>query len=120
MSTIKQTSSDNSGVASVMNELQAVLIDRKNNGDKGKSYSATLLQSEDDVVLRKISEESTELILAVKEGKEKHIVHEAADLLFHLQVLLVKRTINISEVLLELKRRQGVSGITEKNSRAKV
>jgi phosphoribosyl-ATP pyrophosphohydrolase len=83
------------------------------------SYVAKLFSKGEDAILKKIGEESTEVILASKGGDKTHLVYETADLWFHCMVLLAQHGLSAQDVLNELTRREGLSGITEKNSRAK-
>ncbi len=70
-----------------------------------------------DAILKKVGEEATETVIASKSGERGAIVHEAADLWFHCLVMLAWHGIAVGEVLAELERREGRSGIEEKNSR---
>jgi len=81
------------------------------------SYTAQLFSKGTDAILRKIGEESTELILAGKDGKQLQIVREATDVVYHVMVLLAYHDLSIEDVLLEFRRREGISGIDEKKSR---
>jgi phosphoribosyl-ATP pyrophosphohydrolase len=81
------------------------------------SYTARLFAGGPDALLKKIGEECAELIMASKDGKSPEIVHEAADLIFHLLALLAFHGLSIADVRRELERREGVSGIVEKKSR---
>ena len=72
---------------------------------------------EKEKIISKIKEESEELAEAFRENDLSNIKHESADLLFHLMVLLSEKNIPFDEVLLELKKREGVSGHEEKKSR---
>jgi phosphoribosyl-ATP pyrophosphohydrolase len=83
------------------------------------SYVAKLYSKGEDAVLRKIAEEATELILAGKTGDKIHLVHEAADLWFHCMILLAQYDLSANDVLIELSRREGTSGLVEKASRQK-
>lgn len=83
------------------------------------SYVAKLLHKGEDAILKKIGEEATEVILASKEGDKQHIVYETADLWFHSMVMLAHHGLSAQDVLDELARREGLSGIAEKNSRKK-
>ena len=83
------------------------------------SYVAKLFSKGEDAILKKIGEEATELILASKGGDRTHLVYETADLWFHCMVLLAHHGLNADDVLNELGRREGMSGIAEKNSREK-
>jgi phosphoribosyl-ATP pyrophosphohydrolase len=82
-----------------------------------KSYVAKLFAKGEDAILKKIGEEATEVILASKERDQAHIVYETADLWFHCMVLLSHHGLSVDDVLAELARREGLSGIVEKNSR---
>lgn len=92
-------------------------IGSKKNLDPSISYVSKLLNSKDDLVLKKIGEEATELVLAAKGGSKKELISESADLFFHLLVTLEFYGVDFDEVLSELNKREGVSGIEEKNSR---
>ena len=93
------------------------LIKSRKTSEPEKSYVAKLVNSGLEKIGKKLQEESLELIIAGF-NKERHdVIYEAADLLFFYMVLLVYLDIDIKSVILELKRREGVSGIDEKNSR---
>ena len=81
------------------------------------SYVAKLFSKGEDAILKKIGEEATEVILASKSGDKSHLVYETADLWFHCMVLLAQQGLSADDVLNELARREGVSGIDEKASR---
>jgi phosphoribosyl-ATP pyrophosphohydrolase len=81
------------------------------------SYVARLFAKGEDAILKKIGEEATEVILAAKSGDKPHIIYETADLWFHCMVMLARHGLTANEVLQELARREGLSGIAEKNSR---
>lgn len=83
------------------------------------SYVAKLFAKGEDAILKKIGEEATETILASKGGDKSHIVYETADLWFHCMVMLAHHGLSSDDVLNELARREGISGIAEKNSRIK-
>lgn len=85
--------------------------------DAAGSYVAGLLAKGEDAILRKVLEEATETLLASKEGDRLHVVRETADLWFHTLVLLAWHGVGPGDVLAELQRREGVSGIAEKASR---
>ena len=93
------------------------VIKSRKNADKSKSYVASLLQGSEERLLKKLTEETTELILAVNSQQTSEMVHEAADLLFHYLVLLEKVNISLEDVLDELLSREGVSGFQEKRKR---
>jgi phosphoribosyl-ATP pyrophosphohydrolase len=81
------------------------------------SYAARLFSKGEDAILKKIGEETTEVILASKTGDKTHLVYETADLWFHCMVLLAQHGLSAADVLNELARREGLSGIAEKESR---
>lgn len=81
------------------------------------SYVAKLNAKGLDAILKKIGEEATETVIAAKSGDRAAIVYETADLLFHTLVMLGHQGIALNDVLAELARREGVSGIEEKGSR---
>lgn len=102
----------------LLERLEAAIAARRG-ADPASSYVASLNAKGLDAILKKVGEESTELVVAGKGGERKAIVHEAADLWFHCLVLLSWHGIPIADVLAELERREGRSGIEEKNSRPK-
>ena len=83
------------------------------------SYVAKLFSRGEDAILKKIAEEATEVILASKGGDKTHLVYETADLWFHCMVLLAQHGLSTEDVLSELARREGLSGIAEKAGRVK-
>ena len=83
-----------------------------------KSYVASLSARGLSVIARKLGEEATEAVVAALAGDEEELVGEAADVLFHLLVLLAKKEIPLSRVLAELERREGTSGLAEKAARS--
>lgn len=85
--------------------------------EPGSSYVASLCAKGEDAILRKVLEEATETLLASKEGDKLHVVREVADLWFHSLVLLAWHGVGPQDVLAELERREGVSGIAEKAAR---
>ncbi|MCB1325057.1 MAG: phosphoribosyl-ATP diphosphatase [Spirochaetales bacterium] len=87
-----------------LEELESLLQERRETLPAG-SYTANLFRDGDDRILKKIGEEAGEVIIAVKNGKRPEILHEAADLLFHLQVLLVHLDLSLSDVASELEKR---------------
>ena len=101
----------------VLLRLSETLAARRH-ADPETSYTAKLLAKGPDSILKKIGEESAELIMASKDGKRLNIVYESADLLYHMMVLLAFHGIGAEDVLNELQRREGTSGIDEKKSRA--
>ena len=87
-----------------LEELESLLQEQRETLPAG-SYTANLFRDGDDRILKKIGEEAGEVIIAVKNGKRPEILHEAADLLFHLQVLLVHLDLSLSDVASELEKR---------------
>jgi len=102
--------------ANVLRRLGEVIAARKA-ADPGSSYVASLLAQGQDAVLRKVAEEAAETLLASKDGDKLHIVRETADLWFHCLILLAWHGLGPDDVLAELRRREGISGIDEKRSR---
>ena len=102
----------------VLNRLGELLEQRKT-ADPTTSYVAKLYAKGMDSILKKIGEEATETVLAAKGGNKQEIVYETADLWFHTLVMLAKAGLKPQDVLDELARREGLSGITEKESRTK-
>jgi phosphoribosyl-ATP pyrophosphohydrolase len=100
----------------VLFRLAETLSSRKG-ADPEKSYTARLFAKGPDSILKKIGEESAELIMAAKDGERTAIVWESADLIYHLWALLAFYGIGAGEVLDELRRREGTSGLEEKKSR---
>ena len=100
----------------VLERLEAAIAARRG-ADPSSSYVASLERKGLDAILKKIGEEATETVIAAKGGDAHAIVHETADLWFHCLVMLAHRGIALADVLAELERREGTSGIDEKNSR---
>jgi len=103
---------------SILNALEKILEERKS-ASKDQSYVSSLYSKGANAILEKISEESEEVIKAVNEEGRKEVIHEVADLWFHLLVLLRHEDIQIEEIESELVRRFGISGHDEKASRKK-
>jgi phosphoribosyl-ATP pyrophosphohydrolase len=95
------------------------VIQARRSADPGESYVASLVQGDESKALKKIGEESVELVLALRDADEAAMVHEAADLWFHTLVALGRHGVGADLVLSELERRFGVSGHDEKASRKK-
>ena len=85
--------------------------------DASASYVASLAAKGQDAILKKVAEEAAETLLASKDGDKLHLVRETADLWFHCMVLLAWHGVSAQDVLAELARREGTSGIDEKKSR---
>lgn len=93
-------------------------IESRKGADPGSSYVASLFSKGHDAILKKIGEEAAETLLAAKDGDKLHIVRETADLWFHCLVMLAWHGLGPDDVLAELKRREGISGVDEKKSRS--
>lgn len=100
----------------ILDRLAETLEARKG-ADPQSSYVAKLYAKGTDAILKKVGEEAAETIIAAKGGDREQIVYETADLWFHTLVMLVHAGISPQEVLDELARREGLSGIAEKASR---
>lgn len=104
--------------ADILQRLTETLDARKQAAPES-SYVAKLFSKGEDAILKKVGEEATEVILASKSGDRQHLVYETADLWFHCMVLLAHQGLSAGDVLNELARREGLSGIAEKASRKK-
>lgn len=100
----------------VLRQLAEVLEQRKG-ADPASSYVAGLYDRGLDAILKKVGEEATETILAAKGGNPREIVLETADLWFHTLIMLAQQGLGPEQVLKELERRFGLSGLDEKASR---
>jgi len=98
-------------------ERLAATIEARKGGDPAKSYVARLLAEGEDAILKKIGEEATEAVLAAKGGERLQLVRETADLWFHCLIMLAHYGLGPQDVLAELQRREGISGIDEKAAR---
>jgi phosphoribosyl-ATP pyrophosphohydrolase len=94
-------------------------INERKGGDPDKSYVAKLFANGDDAMLKKIGEEATEVVLAAKGADRLHLVREVTDLWFHCMIVLARHGLGPDDVLAEMKRREGISGLDEKASRKK-
>jgi phosphoribosyl-ATP pyrophosphohydrolase len=99
-------------------ERLANVIESRLGTDPSRSYVANLAAKGQDAILKKVAEEAAETLLASKDGDKLHVVRETADLWFHSMVLLAWHGVRPEDVLAELARREGTSGIKEKNSRS--
>jgi phosphoribosyl-ATP pyrophosphohydrolase len=102
----------------IFKQLELILQQRKN-GDKNTSYVASLYQKGTDEILKKISEEAAEVLMATKDNDVDKIIYEVADLWFHTLVLLRHKDIEVDKIEQELSRRFGLSGLEEKANRSK-
>jgi phosphoribosyl-ATP pyrophosphohydrolase/phosphoribosyl-AMP cyclohydrolase len=107
------------GVAPILARLDQLLVARRDASTGEKSYTRSLLDKGMPKILEKIAEEHGELAAELPSGPDDLVVHEAADLLFHVMVGLTSRKLPVDRVLAELGRRFGTSGHVEKASRQK-
>ena len=91
----------------------AGVIEERRSADPAKSYVAKLIAKGPDAVLKKIGEEATEVVMACKDGAPERIVAEVADLWFHTMIALATHGLAPRDVLAELERREGQSGLEE-------
>ena len=104
---------DEASTKHILDALESIIAERKN-ADTAHSYVAQLVQGDENQLLKKVVEEAAEFALAAKSEGNDEIIHEAADLLFHLLVALARYNLPFDHVLLALNRRFGISGLTEK------
>ena len=102
---------------SFLEELGATISERRN-ASPDSSWTARLLASGPEKCAEKFGEEAVEAVIEAVKGDKAHLTAEAADVLYHLLVMLASRDVTLEEVLAELERRQSQSGISEKASRA--
>jgi phosphoribosyl-ATP pyrophosphohydrolase len=100
-------------------ERIAASIEKRKKASPENSYVASLFAKGDDAMLKKIGEEATETVLAAKSGDKLHLVREITDLWFHCMIVLARHGLGPEDVLAEMKRREGISGIDEKARRRK-
>ena len=107
-----------SNQTNIINRLSLLLRERKNSPNSS-SYTSQLFIEGTEKIIAKIKEESEELIESAEADvlDKDSIIHEAADLLFHVMVLLTNEDIDPSNILEELEKREGVSGLEEKSKR---
>lgn len=103
-------------MSDILDRLAEVIESRKG-ADPQTSYVARLFADGEDAVLKKVGEEATEAVMAGKTGDRLRIVGEIADLWFHCLVVLAYYGLKPTDVLMELRRREGISGIDEKAGR---
>ena len=97
----------------------ASTIEARRARDCKKSYVAKLLDHGAEKCAEKFGEEAIEAIIAAVKNDKKNLTEEAADVIFHLLVMLTSRGVKFEEILAELERREGISGIVEKENRTK-
>ena len=100
----------------ILETLEQVIISRKS-ADPGSSWTAQLLAAGPEKCAEKFGEEAIEAIIEAVKGDQKALTSEAADVVYHLMVMLASRSINFSDVLTELARRSDISGLDERAQR---
>ena len=104
-------------MSDILTQLSTVLEERKQ-ASPDSSYVAALYDTGLDAILKKVGEEATETVMAAKDGDRDKIVYETADLWFHTLVMLAQQGLSSDDVLTELARRFGLSGLEEKAGRS--
>lgn len=102
-----------------LEKLSTVIAERAKNADPESSYVAKLLSKGSSRAGKKVGEEAVEVAIAAANSNRQEAISESADLLFHLLVLWESLNVSPADVMSELKRREGVSGIAEKKARKK-
>ena len=95
------------------------LLDARKDADPQASYVAKLYSKGMNGILKKVGEEAAETIIAAKDGSKEDLIYETADLWFHTMIMLAQAGLSAQDVLDELARREGLSGLVEKASRTK-
>lgn len=103
---------------SILDELYQTILSRKG-ADPKSSYTASLYEKGTAKIAQKVGEEAVETCIEALQGNKDRLKEESADLLFHLMVLWADQEITPSDVAAILQKRNGISGIEEKNSRSK-
>lgn len=103
-------------MSDTLNRL-AELLEQRKSADPQTSYVAKLYAKGMDSILKKVGEEAAETIIAAKNGDNEHLIYETADLWFHTLVMLAQAGLKPQDILDELARREGLSGLDEKASR---
>ena len=103
-------------MSDILNRL-AELLEQRKTVDPTSSYVANLYAKGMDSILKKVGEEATETVIAAKGGNKDEIIYETADLWFHTLIMLAKAGLKPQDVLDELARREGLSGLVEKENR---
>jgi len=107
---------DTTAAYGVVDTLYHTILEKKNDDPK-QSYTAKLLQGDENSMLKKIVEEAGEFTFAIKDNDTEEIIYEGADLLYHSLVALASKNVSPDRIKQEISRRFGMSGIEEKNSR---
>ena len=105
-------------MSEILGRLEASIAERRG-ASPGSSYVASLFAKGREKMAQKVGEEATETIIAALSGDPDKLTSEVADLLFHVMVLLADSGLSITDVLTELERREGLSGLEEKAARTK-
>ena len=105
-------------MSEILGRLEALIAERRGTSP-GSSYVASLFAKGREKMAQKVGEEATETIIAALSGDPDKLTSEVADLLFHVLVLLADSGLSITDVLTELERREGLSGLEEKAARTK-
>jgi phosphoribosyl-ATP pyrophosphohydrolase len=100
----------------VIRRVQQTLVERRG-APPDSSYVASLYAKGTDAICKKVAEEAAETIMAAKDGDRLHLVREVCDLWFHSMILLTHFDIGVDDIMVEFRRREGISGIDEKKSR---
>jgi phosphoribosyl-ATP pyrophosphohydrolase len=103
-------------MADILATLEQTIAERRN-ADPATSYVARLMAAGRPKIAQKVGEEAVETVIAALAGDGRELISESADLLFHLAVLLAEQGLSLNDVLAELGRREGVSGVAEKAAR---
>lgn len=102
----------------VIHRIHQTLAERRGAAPQS-SYVASLYAKGTDTICKKVAEEAAETIMAAKDGDRLHLVREVTDLWFHSMILLAHFGLGVDDIVAEFRRREGISGIDEKNSRAR-
>ncbi|MDK4574919.1 phosphoribosyl-ATP diphosphatase [Kingella kingae] len=100
-------------MSTILTQIQAIIEQRKS-ASLDESYTAQLLHKGEDKILKKVIEEAGKVLMANKDGDAQHLAYEVPDLWFHTMILLAHHQLSADDVLQELVRRQGLSGLAEK------
>lgn len=103
-------------MSEILDRLETAIAERRG-ALPDSSYVASLFAKGREKIAQKVGEEATETVIAALSGRPADLTAEAADLLFHLMILLAEAGLSISDVLIELERREGLSGHAEKAAR---
>ncbi|MEM7188918.1 MAG: phosphoribosyl-ATP diphosphatase [Pseudomonadota bacterium] len=106
-------------MSDVLERLAATIASRRGS-DPSSSHTASMLAKGPEKCAEKFGEEAIEAIIEATRGDREALTREAADVVYHLLVMLAARDLSLADVLAELEQREGVSGIAEKASRGKV